>query len=75
MPLVVTKEKKSLSHQSTQDHLLRSFRMRSLTPSFPEQKKKQFLRSELAWKKCGNKCKNLPDDPDEEYPWHEQQED
>ena len=60
--------------QITLDPLQKSFRMRSLMPSFPRQLKKQLNRLDLAWKKCGGKCNALPDDPEEEIPWYEQEE-
>ena len=60
--------------QNTPDHSLKSFRMRSLTPSFPEQRNRPSLRLGLAWRKSGNKCNALPDDPEEEIPWYEQEE-
>jgi len=73
MPVAVTTEKRLLSAQNTQEILLRSFRMRSLMPSFPKQVKKQSFISELAWKKSTQNSTTLPDDPEEEVPWYEQE--
>ena len=73
MPLVATNEKKSSSLPSTPDPLLRSFRMRSLTPTFPKQKRKPYWNLELAWKKCSGALQILPDDDENEIPWHEEQ--
>lgn len=74
MLAVATSENASPLTQITPDPLQKSFRMRSLTPSFPSQLKKQSLILGLAWKKFGNKCNALPDDPEEEIPWYEQEE-
>lgn len=73
MPLVVTNVEKSSSLPSTPDPLLRSFRMRSLTPTFPKQKRKPSWNSEIAWKKCSGALQILPDDDENEIPWHEEQ--
>lgn len=73
MPLVATNEERLSFLQNTQDHSLKSFRMRSLTPSFPRQKNKQFLRLDLAWKKFLKTSQILPDDEEDEIPWHEEQ--
>jgi hypothetical protein len=42
-------------------------------PSFPKQVKKQSFISELAWKKYTRNSATLPDDPEEEVPWYEQE--
>ena len=74
MQAVVTSGNASHLTQITPDPLQKSFRMRSLTPSFPRQLKKLLKTSDLAWKKCGGKCNALPDAPEEEIPWYEQEE-
>jgi hypothetical protein len=47
--------------------------MRSLTPSFQTQRKKQSLRLELAWKNSLKHTQTLPDDDEEDIPWHDEQ--
>jgi hypothetical protein len=47
--------------------------MRSLIPSFPNTKKKQSWLLEGAWTKSSAISTNLPDEPEEELPWHDEQ--
>ena len=73
MQCVATNETRLLSRQITQDHCLRSWPMRSLIPSFPNTKKKQSWLLEGAWTKSSAISTNLPDEPEEELPWHDEQ--
>jgi len=73
MQCVATSETRLSLTPTIAGRYLKSWPMRSLIPSFPQKRKKQSWLLAGAWTRSSATSTSLPDEPEEELPWHDEQ--